>query len=166
MSEIELGQGYIPGCIGRVAELHGTYYHQHWGFGVFFEARVARELAEFLQRYEATRDGFWTVSVAGRVEGAIAIDAIHADSEGAHLRWYIVSDGLHGHGVGTRLLDTALGFCRDKGYERVYLNTFEGLRAARHLYEKAGFRLVEERLGAQWGTEVTEQRFELRLPGT
>ena len=38
--------------------------------------------------------------------------------------------------------------------------TFEGLGAARHLYEKAGFRLVEEHKGTQWGSEVNEQRFE------
>jgi len=161
--DLQVVRGYIPGAIGRVAELHGTYYHEHWGFGLFFEARVARELAEFLQRYDAARDGFWTACVAGRVEGAIAIDGSEAGTEGAHLRWFIVSDALRGQGAGTRLLDTALGFCRDRGHTRVYLNTFAGLHAARHLYEKAGFRLVEERCGAQWGTEVIEQRFELSL---
>jgi hypothetical protein len=35
------------------------------------------------------------------------------------------------------------------------------LWAARHLYEKTGFRLVEQRRGSQWGVEVNEQRFEL-----
>ena len=41
--------------------------------------------------------------------------------------------------------------------------TFAGLDAARRLYERAGFRLAEERRGTQWGIEVTEQRFELCL---
>jgi len=52
--------------------------------------------------------------------------------------------------------------CRARQYDRVYLDTFEGLVAARHLYEKFGFRLVHERSGTQWGAEVVEQRFELR----
>jgi hypothetical protein len=60
-------------------------------------------------------------------------------------------------------MDAALGFCRDCGYRRVYLNTFEGLQAARRLYEQGGFRPVEQRRGAQWGREVVEQRFELEL---
>ena len=81
----------------------------------------------------------------------------------AHLRWFIVSDALRGKGAGSQLLRTALDFCRDCGYGRVYLSTFEGLHAARHLYEKHGFRLVQERRGAQWGREVIEQRFELEL---
>jgi len=163
MRDVEIVKGYIPGSIGRVAELHGTYYQQHWGFSLFFEAKVATELAEFLGRYDPQRDGFWIAVLGGRIEGSITIDALHAEDEGAHLRWFIMSDALRGKGIGSQLIGTAIGFCRDKGYKRVYLWTFEGLNAARHLYEKAGFRLVEQLKGSQWGTEVTEQRFELQF---
>jgi len=52
MSNVEMVKGYIPGSIGRVAELHGTYYHEHWDFSEFFEAKVATELSEFLGRYD------------------------------------------------------------------------------------------------------------------
>ena len=72
---IDIG-GYCPGAIGRIAELHGEYYHRHWGFGLFFEAKVATELAEFLGRFEQGCDGFWTLCGNGRVEGAIAIDIL------------------------------------------------------------------------------------------
>jgi GNAT superfamily N-acetyltransferase len=160
MADIQIVKGYIPGSLGRVAELHGTYYHQHWGFGLFFEAKVATELAAFLSRYDAQRDGFWTASVGGRVEGSITIDGVHAAVEGAHLRWFILSDELRGKGVGNQLMEAAISFCRSRGYGRVYLWTFEGLHAARHLYEKNGFRLVEQHKGSQWGREVEEQRFE------
>jgi GNAT superfamily N-acetyltransferase len=163
MSKIEMGKGYVPGAIGRVAELHGRYYHEHWNFGLFFEAKVAVELSAFLQRYDGERDGFWTVSVNGRVEGAIAIDGLHGEREGAHLRWFILSDGLRGKGHGNRLLDRAVRFCRDRNYGQIDLWTFEGLHAARHLYEKQGFRLAEEKKGTQWGTQVKEQRFRCPL---
>lgn len=163
MSDVEIARGYIPGSIGRVAELHGTYYQKHQGFGLFFEAKVATELAAFLGRYDEKRDGFWTASLEGRIEGSITIDGIHAEGEGAHLRWFIMSDALRGKGVGNRLINAAIDFCRNKRYERVYLWTFEGLDAARHLYEKTGFRLVEQHRGTQWGTEVNEQRFEMGL---
>lgn len=46
MSDVEIVKGYLPGSIGRVAELHGTYYHKHWGFSLFFEAKVATELSD------------------------------------------------------------------------------------------------------------------------
>ena len=35
-------KGYVPGAIGRVAEMHALYYHREWDFGMFFEAKVAR----------------------------------------------------------------------------------------------------------------------------
>jgi GNAT superfamily N-acetyltransferase len=163
MSKIKIRKGYTPGAIGRVAELHGTYYHAHWGFGLFFEAKVATGLAEFLKRYDESRDGFWTVFLEGRIEGSLAIDGIHSNGEGAHLRWFIVSDLLRGKGAGNQLIKEAMDFCRSKRYRNVYLWTFEGLDPARHLYEKHGFQLVEEHRGTQWGTEVKEQRFECRL---
>jgi GNAT superfamily N-acetyltransferase len=87
-----------------------------------------------------------------------------AAAEGAHLRWFIISDERRGQGFGNALLTAGLDFCRQRRYERVYLWTFAGLDAARHLYEKHGFRLTEERRGQQWGTEVQEQRFEWRRP--
>jgi hypothetical protein len=66
--DIQVLRGYIPGSIGRVAELHGTYYYQHWGFGLFFEAKVATELAAFLGRYNEQRDGFWTAVLERGIE--------------------------------------------------------------------------------------------------
>jgi len=97
------------------------------------------------------------------VEGSIAIDGLHAETEGAHLRWYIISDALRGTGLGNELLNIAIGYCRQREYSSVYLHTFEGLDAAKHLYEKSGFQLVEQITGTQWGTEVNEQKFLLEI---
>ena len=164
MSDISITKGYIPGAIGRVAELNGRYYHDNWGFGLVFEAMAATDLSEFLKRYDPLRDGFWTASSKGRVEGHITIDGINAETKGAHLRYFIVSDEFRGTGIGRDLITRAVGFCREAGHRKVYLWTFEGLHAARHLYEGAGFKLVEMKRGSRWGAEVTEQRFELHLP--
>ncbi len=156
---IEIG-GYCPGALGRVAEMHAEYYHRHWGFGLFFEAKVATELAEFLCRFEKGRDGFWTLLSGDRVEGAIAIDGLKAATTGAHLRWFIVSPELKGSGWGRRLITEAVTFCNRQAYQRIGLWTFAGLDTARHLYEAFGFHLVSQAEGEQWGTRVVEQRFE------
>ena len=155
--------GYLPGAIGRIVELHASYYHLDWGFGLFFEARLAKEMAEFLSRFDETRDGFWIVSLNDRIEGGIAIDGIKARTDGVHLRWFIVSPEVRGQGFGRRLMEEAISFCRKKDYRKIYLETFEGLHAARHLYEKFGFTLTQQAEGAQWGKKVTEQKYELLL---
>lgn len=160
---VSIHSGYLPGCIGRITELHASYYHQLVGFGLPFELKVARELAAFCERYDEQRDGLWLARDAHGVQGSIAIDGLHARESGAHLRWFITADVLRGTGMGNALLSCAAEFCRARGYEQVYLWTFEGLGAARHLYEKFGFKLALQQRGTQWGAEVNEQRFELRL---
>ena len=162
---LEIVKSYVPGAIGRITELHGTYYQQHTGFGLYFESKVACELSEFLRLYDSDRDGIWLALYRGRIEGSIVIDGVEADTEGAHLRWFIVSDSLRGNGAGNKLITTALDFCRMRKYKKIYLWTFEGLNAARHLYEKHGFRLTQQQRGNQWGSEVNEQRFESHLSG-
>ena len=155
--------GPVPGACGRIAALHADYYGRNWGFGPVFKETITAGVTAFLERFDPRRDGFWTVCLGGDVAGAIAIDAIHAESDGAHLRWFILSEDLRGRGLGNRLLSMAIAFCRKRGYPRIYLWTFEGLQTARHLYEKYGFRLVAARPGSQWGQEVMEQRFVLDL---
>ena len=151
--------GYRPGCIGRIVELHASYYARTAGFGVSFEAKVASGLAAFCVDYQEGRDGLWLAEQDGVIHGSIAIDGSHHDTSGAHLRWFITSDASRGQGIGSQLLTAALEFCAQRGYRQVHLWTFEGLLAARHLYEKHGFELAQSQPGSQWGKEVTEQLF-------
>ena len=163
MADVMIARGPAPEAAARIVDLHATYYAEHWGFGAYFENKVASDLAGFLARYESSRDGLWLARVAGEIEGAIAIDGIRAGQEGAHLRWFIVSELCQGRGIGGELLRAAMDFCRARAYPRVHLWTFAGLDAARHLYEKESFVLVEQRAGSQWGSQVLEQRWECRL---
>jgi N-acetylglutamate synthase-like GNAT family acetyltransferase len=163
MGNFESTTGYIPGIIGRIAELHARYYSEHWNFGCYFEAKVATELSDFINNYNEAKDCIWSLSINENIEGSITIDGSSENQTIAHLRWFIMSDRLKGVGAGNDLMKQALSFCKQKEYERVYLWTFQGLGSARHLYEKYGFKLVEEQSGKQWGAKVTEQRFDLIL---
>jgi len=163
LEDIQFLTGYSPGLVGRVTELHADYYVRNWGFTAFFETRVATEMSEFINRYDDTRDCIWSAVVDQQIEASITIDGIDAIDNGAHLRWFIASDRMRGKGVGTRLIDLAMDFCRQKDYRKVFLHTFKGLEPARHLYERHAFKLVESRSGDQWGTRVEEQRYETRI---
>ena len=151
-------RGYYPGVVGAITTLHAVYYHEHWGFDITFETQVGRELSEFMGRFHRDRDYFGAAVVGNRFAGAVAIDAGGASSEGARLRWFIVEPEFRGRGIGTTLIGEALAFCRTRGY-RVYLWTFEGLHAARCLYEREGFRLSEEHESSPWGRRIKEQKF-------
>lgn len=156
-------QGYFPGVVGRVTEAHAAYYHRNWGFDASFETQVAAELSAFVASFEPTRDALWSALRDGRAAGFIAIDGHGASAAGARLRWFLVLPEFQGAGIGTQLVRTAIEFCRQRGYHRVFLWTFEGLTAARRIYEKHGFVLREEHDVAQWGQRIREQKFELNL---
>lgn len=159
--ELTIENRYLPGSMGRIIELHGVYYSKHWGFGQYFESKVAVELSEFLDRFDNNRNGIWLAILNDRIEGSLIIDGVHAEDKGAHLRWFIVSEALQGRGIGRILINRAMEFCRERNYNKMYLWSFEGLYSARKLYEDAGFRIVNEQPGVQWGTKVNEQYFEL-----
>ncbi len=160
MDTITIYAGYIPGAIGRIVEMHGTYYAEHWNLGLFFEAKVATEIATFLQDFDQAKDGLWLALQDGQIVGAVVIVGHNAEEQSARLRWFILDPKVQGQGVGNRLMSEAMSFCEKLHVKRVYLTTFAGLDAARHLYEKWGFYLCEEGEDAHWGSVLTEQMFE------
>lgn len=77
-----------------------------------------------------------------------------------HLRGFIVDENVRGGGVGKKLLDAAVKWADERGFEETHLWTFEGLRAARRLYEGRGFGLRDEERRVMWeGRELLVQHF-------
>jgi GNAT superfamily N-acetyltransferase len=165
MSEINI-LSFAPGTVGEVVRAHAAYYGLCWDFDARFEAQVSRELGEFVREFDVARDGFWRAECDGEFAGGVAVDGSRSGEGEARLRWFIVPESFHGKGIGSRLFDTAMDFCRERGFHTVYLWTFAGLDAARALYERGGFRLVEETEGDGWGPVITEQKFVLSLRPT
>ncbi len=156
--------GYVPGAIGRITTLHAVDYHTAWRLNRSFEIQVASELAAFLDRFDPASDGLWLAwGGGGGLAGSVAVDGSRSRSDGARLRWFIVAAAFRRRGIGRQLLERAVAFCERTGSKRLHLWTFQGLDAARALYEQAGFRLTQEHEVTQWGRHILEQRFDLRL---
>lgn len=160
--ELKIVQGYLPGMIGRIAEMHGSYYAREHNFGRFFEAKVASGLAEFSGRLDKPCNQIWLAVLNDRIVGSVAIDGEDLEQGEAHLRWFIIDDGCRGHGAGKKLLNEAILFCDSVGFSAVHLWTFNKLTTARRLYESFGFTLAKEWEGDQWGSLITEQQFTRR----
>ena len=161
-----LHRGWRPGLLGDVVALQARYYSANWGFGAFFEAKLAREMAGFASRYDARQDLILSaLDGDGRTAGSISVDGSDPGAPGGllHLRWFILGEGARGRGIGRALIAESLSFARSLRRPGVYLWTFAGLDAARRLYDDAGFVLAEENTGETWGTRVTEQRFVLEF---
>jgi len=91
--------------------MHARYYAREAGFGASFEALVASGLAEFSGRLDRSCNRLWLALQERRIVGTVAIDGEDMGPGIAHLRWFIVDDGVRGGGAGKGLLSAALGFC-------------------------------------------------------
>lgn len=158
-TSLDIREGYQSGLIAGVTGMHAAFYSENYRFGAVFERKVASEMSEFMGRID--REGNTTFSAyrAEQLLGSVTLDGEDLGDSRAHLRWFIVSPNARGLGVGKGLIEKATDFVDKNGFQQTHLWTFQGLDAARHLYEDAGFRLVEEQSGSQWGTQVVEQEF-------
>ncbi|HAT88151.1 MAG TPA: MarR family transcriptional regulator [Rhizobiales bacterium] len=156
---VQIKSGYKPGIAGQITDLHARFYHKHSGFDLQFEATVGSGLADFLPRLRYPANQIWHIDYNGRLAGSIALDGEDLGDNIGHLRWFIMDDALRGTGLGKMLFQTALAFADKQQFDALHLWTFQGLDAARHLYESHGFELAEEYLGDQWGKNVMEQKF-------
>lgn len=159
-------QGWMPGLLGEVIAEHSRYYDSHWHLGAAFEAKVAEAMGEWMSRYNPARDCLCHARDAAGLLGSISLDGTGYLADGGRVRFFIMSDRARGMGLGRRLLDDVLAFAKATGQRHLWLTTFRGLDAARHLYEQAGFRLVGEVLDETWGKPLYEQRFEWRAAGS
>lgn len=162
---ITIVTGYRPGIVGRCLELQARYYADRAGFGRVFETGRANDIAAFFAREPDGRSRFWSALRDDVVIGTVAIDGEGLGANVSQLRWFIVDDSARGTGLGRRLLREALAFCDNAGFSETHLWTFAGLDAARHLYDAAGFVLVDAAATTEWGPEVLGQHFVRPGPG-
>jgi len=149
-----------PGDVGYMTYLHGTLYAPEQGWDHTFDAYVAIPLAEFAKS-KSPRECIWIVEKEGRIIGSAAI--VKFSEKEAQLRWLLLHPEVRGRGLGRRLVEDALDFCRDVGYSSVFLWTVNTLPIAAQLYQSVGFKQTDELTHELWGSTVTEVRYELAL---
>ena len=148
-----------PGDAGYIVYRHAILYEREYGLDKVFEKYVLAGLLDFLDKPEGGE--IWLVECAGKIAGFIAI--VRNSPTTAQLRWFLLEPEFRGTGLGRRLMETVMEFCRQQNYQEVFLWTFKGLDAARHLYEQYGFLLTEEKPNNTWKHELLEQRWECSL---
>jgi DNA-binding MarR family transcriptional regulator/N-acetylglutamate synthase-like GNAT family acetyltransferase len=164
---IESGMPYVlrahqPGDMGWVVHRHGALYAQEYGYDEQFEALVAEIAAKFIQNFDAKGERCWIAEKAGEIVGSVFL--VKKSKTVAKLRLLLVEPSARGLGIGKRLVDECIRFARQASYKKIVLWTQSELPAARHLYQQAGFRLVEEEPHRSWGRDdLVSEIWELDL---
>jgi DNA-binding MarR family transcriptional regulator/N-acetylglutamate synthase-like GNAT family acetyltransferase len=151
----------VAGDLGWVVQRHGALYADEYGWDDTFEALVARIVADYVASRDPKREAAWIAEVDGQPVGCVF--CLRRDDRQAQLRLLLVEPGVRGMGIGGRLVAECVRFARRAGYEQLVLWTNDVLVDARHVYERAGFRLVEEGKHHSFGKDLVEQTWTLNL---
>ena len=122
---------------------------------------MAEIVAQFIQASDPKRERCWIAEREGAVVGSVFL-VRHTD-EVAKLRLLYIEPEARGLGIGCRLVDECIRFARQAGYRRVTLWTNDVLIAARTIYQRAGFHLVEEQRHHSFGYDLVGQDWKLNL---
>lgn len=79
------------------------------------------------------------------------------------MRWVLVDTAARGLGLGRRLVETALDYCRKSGCSSVFLESTDGLRESQALYDDIGFQLVSSDVEELWDGVRPLIRMQLQL---
>ena len=137
-TDVSIRHDLRPGDLGRVIELHGRCYDTLPGYGLKFEAYVARTIAEDVLDTEAN-GRIWLAEREGALVGCAAI-VLRAERRG-QLRWVLVDPSARGIGLGKKLVDRTLDYCRSQNCHEVFLETTDGLPESEALYASLGFEV-------------------------
>ena len=165
-------RAHHPGDIGWVVSRHGALYADEYALHMSFEALVARIAADFIERFDASREACWIAERNGANIGCVFLvqardEATHEPIEGvAQLRMLLVEPSARGLGLGARLVAECERFARQHGYCKLVLWTNSLLLAARAIYRKAGYRLVKSEPHHSFGHDLVGETWELMLSGT
>jgi len=116
------------------AEVYQVFYPEHW--------QVSQQKAvEEVCMSEDTH--VWVATEAEMTVGFVAVNLNPEDALG-EIYMVAVDPNYQGRGIGSRLIDFALGWMKDAGMSVAMVETGgdSGHAPARHTYEKAGFELL------------------------
>lgn len=147
--------------MGWVVQAHGAVYAAEFGYDQRFEALVAEIVAKFVHDFDPRYERCWIARRGTRNVGSAFL--VRQSRGVAKLRLVVVTREARGIGLGRRLVNACLRFARAKGYRKVVLWTQSELDAARHIYQRVGFRLARTERHASFGKPLVGEYWELPL---
>jgi DNA-binding MarR family transcriptional regulator/GNAT superfamily N-acetyltransferase len=150
-----------PGDFGWIVKRNAQIYAEEYGWIAPFEGLCAQIVADFVNKHDPKRERCWIAEMHGETIGSIML--AKETERVARIRLLVLDPKARGLGIGARLVDESIQFARRAGYKKITLWTHSVLTAARHIYEKSGFKLMRSERHRSWGRPVVSEHWDLEL---
>jgi ribosomal protein S18 acetylase RimI-like enzyme len=115
-------------------------YADSIGFDLEFQG-FGRELAKLPGDYDSPRGCILMAKVAGSYAGCVALRPLEENI--CEMKRLYVKPEYQCRGIGRALASSVIGEARNKGYQKMRLDTIESMQAAQALYFSLGFKTIE-----------------------
>lgn len=154
-------RNFVPEDIDYVISRHQNLFPSEYGLSSLFIKDVDKVVNQFVLNYDASMECLLIAEEDGRKLGSIAIAKV--DNTTAQLRFFLLEPDARGKGLGNKLVNNVLKFCREKGYKHIFLETISVLKTARHIYKNRGFVITHTEECPAWGKDLVKERWDLDL---
>jgi len=105
------------------------------------------EVDAMSQNYnDETASKYLVATINGSLVGGSGVAAFNDSEEVCELRKLFLLPESRGLGLGKKLTEDCLEYAKSKGYKKCYLDTLQSMKSAISLYEKLGFKHLEQPL--------------------
>ena len=150
-----------PGDLGWILYQHGIIYASSLGYDITFEKEIAKSIVRFTEQYQQGLGGIWVAESPAGILGTVAVHIVGNDE--AEIRWIMVLPAQQGKGIGSRLLQAALDYCRSREFQSVHCRNVAVNSPGIPLYERSGFYVHAEEDVHKWGKQWRSRHYILRL---
>lgn len=146
-----------PGEPSLVVHFYYKLFEEQFDFLPMTEQYFLHAMTDLFENPEG--NALWVAEEDGKIVGSICI--VDKGNGTGQLRLFGTHPSTQGKGIGKALMQTAMDFCKEKGYHHVYLWTIDICTAALHLYEKFGFKCTDTKANDTWANcHMTEELWE------
>jgi GNAT superfamily N-acetyltransferase len=104
---------------------------------------VREDRAKFEEQYFEDGTGVWLAEVSGEEAGCVALRKLGTLSKSGEIKRMYVRSAHRGKGVAGALLGRLEKYAVKCGYEWLYLDTTDSMKAAARFYERSGYERCE-----------------------
>ncbi len=147
--------------INYVLSQHQVLYTEEYGLSPILGDYAEKGIRHFINNCNSKKECMLIPELNGCAVGSIMV--IKAGEDTANIKYLMLEPKLRGMGIGSRLVDAALDFCREKGYKHVSLDTISTLQSARNIFIKKGFKISHFRKSSILGEDTLQEFWDLDL---